>query len=315
MPADENTSTRELTGEEAALYDRQIRLWGLEAQRKLASSHILLAGAACSPLGQEIAKNVVLAGVARLAMCSPTGTSPSPAFLGADMSTMATSLREMNPHVNIAVLDSILPHVKEFSIVCALGMSRADEVKIAKACRKNDIAFVAGRCAGSVGWFFTDYGNCYKYQKKVRGATKGVDGEYPYVTQDEEVVFCGYEDAIAAPWGKETRRSEFGWHAASTLLEFENLHGRLPSGEEDVGPLKKLYGKLCSEKKCANSKVELIEEVGRTSQFSLPPVAAIVGGMWGRELIKFVSRKDEPINNFFFFNAGTSAGSVEHVGP
>jgi hypothetical protein len=46
---------------EAELYDRQIRLWGATAQKRLQSSSILVFG--MNALGAEIAKNAVLAGV------------------------------------------------------------------------------------------------------------------------------------------------------------------------------------------------------------------------------------------------------------
>ena len=52
----------ELTEEDARRYDRQIRLWGVSAQRRLASSTVLLIH--CSPLTVEIAKNLALAGCA-----------------------------------------------------------------------------------------------------------------------------------------------------------------------------------------------------------------------------------------------------------
>lgn len=51
----------ELSAEEAAKYDRQIRLWGVEAQKRMRSSKVLIAG--MSALGAEIAKNITLAGV------------------------------------------------------------------------------------------------------------------------------------------------------------------------------------------------------------------------------------------------------------
>lgn len=314
MPEETASGTRELTGEEAALYDRQIRLWGLEAQRRLASSHILIAGAACSPLGHEVAKNVVLAGIARLGLCG-AGAPSSPAFLGADVAATAESLREMNPHVEISVVDAIVPHVGDYSVVCTLSLPREEELRVSRACREKGVAFMAGRCAGSAGWFFADLGKSYCYQQKKMSDQKDQGGEFVYVTKDGEDTFCSYEEAVAAPWGRETRRSEFGWHVASTLLEFESANGRLPKNDEgDMQALGDLYAKLSADKKCARSNRELIVEVGKTSQFSLPPIAAIVGGMWGRELVKFVSRKDPPINNFFFFNAESSAGSVERIG-
>lgn len=46
---------------EAAVYDRQMRLWGVEAQKRLQSSCVLISG--LSALGSELAKNLVLSGM------------------------------------------------------------------------------------------------------------------------------------------------------------------------------------------------------------------------------------------------------------
>nr|CDS28454.1 SUMO activating enzyme subunit 1 [Hymenolepis microstoma] len=56
-----------LSEDEAALYDRQIRLWGLEAQARLMKMKILLIG--LSPISGEIIKNIVLSGVNTLVLC------------------------------------------------------------------------------------------------------------------------------------------------------------------------------------------------------------------------------------------------------
>mmetsp|Transcript_2247 Transcript_2247/g.9053 ORF Transcript_2247/g.9053 Transcript_2247/m.9053 type:complete len:97 (+) Transcript_2247:1024-1314(+) len=50
-----------LTEEQAAVYDRQLRVWGVEAQRRLGASRILVAG--LTGLAAEACKNVALAGV------------------------------------------------------------------------------------------------------------------------------------------------------------------------------------------------------------------------------------------------------------
>lgn len=50
-----------ITEDEAALYDRQIRLWGLDAQKRLRGAAVLLIG--LGGVGAEIAKNVILSGV------------------------------------------------------------------------------------------------------------------------------------------------------------------------------------------------------------------------------------------------------------
>ena len=47
---------------------------------------------------------------------------------------------------------------------------------------------------------------------------------------------------------------------------------------------------------------------------ALPAVNAICGGVLANELLKAVSHKGEPVNNFFFFALSDSAGIVQRVG-
>ena len=58
------TTNQSLSADEIALYDRQIRLWGAQAQARIRSAHILLVS--LRALGTEIAKNLVLAGISSL---------------------------------------------------------------------------------------------------------------------------------------------------------------------------------------------------------------------------------------------------------
>lgn len=54
-------TTEELSADEIALYDRQLRLWGIEAQNRMRKANVLLIN--IRALGNEIAKNLVLAGI------------------------------------------------------------------------------------------------------------------------------------------------------------------------------------------------------------------------------------------------------------
>src|SRR2546423_11923810 len=57
---DLNGGNQSISADEIALYDRQIRLWGVKAQERLRSAKILLIG--MKARANEIAKNLVLAG-------------------------------------------------------------------------------------------------------------------------------------------------------------------------------------------------------------------------------------------------------------
>ena len=51
----------DFTEKEAEIYDRQIRLWGVEAQQRLRSARVYICG--LSGVGAEVCKNLVLAGI------------------------------------------------------------------------------------------------------------------------------------------------------------------------------------------------------------------------------------------------------------
>ena len=62
-------AAEELSADEIALYDRQLRLWGIEAQNRMRKANILLI--TITALGNEIAKNLVLAGIGSLTVLDP----------------------------------------------------------------------------------------------------------------------------------------------------------------------------------------------------------------------------------------------------
>ncbi|SPO22612.1 related to AOS1 - Smt3p activating protein [Ustilago trichophora] len=65
-----NDNKGAVTEDEAALYDRQIRLWGLEAQNRLRTAHILIVG--WNGIATETIKNTVLSGIGSITILDPT---------------------------------------------------------------------------------------------------------------------------------------------------------------------------------------------------------------------------------------------------
>lgn len=315
---------RELTGEEQALYDRQIRLWGAEAQRRLSSARVLIVGAVTSALAQEVAKNVVLAGVARVVIVGTVEVGSSRGFLGATLDEVAQALRAMNPLVEVMTSDDAHAAVAGSNVVCSFGSTIATDLALGAACREHSVPFFSGRTAGPVGWLFLDLGSQYEFAPIAPATTSAKPdttkepakeaAKEPVQPASQTVSYIPLLDALDAPWGGEVRSSEFGWHAAYCLLKFEAEHERLPGARDgDDTILCGLYERLQKEKKSTRSNSDLLADLARCAYVSLPSVAAIVGGVWGREVVKVLSRREEPLNNFFFYNARTSAGSVETI--
>ena len=98
----------QLTDKEVELYDRQIRLWGVEAQQRMRSSRVLVVG--LGALGAEVVKNLVLAGMnvtihdAKAVDDADLGIQFFLSLADVGSSRAAASLpriREMNVHVTV----------------------------------------------------------------------------------------------------------------------------------------------------------------------------------------------------------------------
>ncbi|KAG6385952.1 hypothetical protein SASPL_154835 [Salvia splendens] len=104
----------ELTEQETALYDRQIRVWGADAQRRLSKSHILVSGLKGSVI--EFCKNIVLAGVGSVTLnddrlvteelLTANFLVPSDrnVYTGKSLAELCSdSLKDFNPMVRVSV--------------------------------------------------------------------------------------------------------------------------------------------------------------------------------------------------------------------
>ena len=60
--------------------------------------------------------------------------------------------------------------------------------------------------------------------------------------------------------------------------------------------------------------MSIFRNIGKITKADVAPVCAIVGGIWGQEILKVISKKDEPICNYFFYEGSTGKGSVRKIG-
>ncbi|RXG51214.1 SUMO-activating enzyme subunit 1 [Armadillidium vulgare] len=93
------------------------------------------------------------------------------------------------------------------------------------------------------------------------------------------------------------------------LHEFSFLHKRRPDpsrSEEDEIELLTIKNSLLDKLSVPQENSQRFCEVS--------PICAVVGGVLGQEIIKAVSGKDAPLNNFFFFSPDDGAGVVENLG-
>ena len=158
-----------MSADEIALYDRQIRLWGVQAQEKIRMANILLIG--LKGLGTEVAKNLVLAGVGTLTILEHEAVTEddlgsqffvSQEQVGQNRAEAAMAeLQKMNPRVNLFVDTDVVftkfpEYFSTFGITIATGLPFDAAQSINVWCRSFGCKFYATETHGMFGYVFSD---------------------------------------------------------------------------------------------------------------------------------------------------------------
>ena len=309
-----------LTVQESEIYDRQIRLWGIEAQQRLQSSRVLMAGR-FSATSAEISKNLVLAGFSATIMDSGLTTAED---LGANFLFNESSvgknraesaherLQELNPMVKVTTstqpttsITSEFINVEKYNVVVLSGpVSMSEMIRINQECRQtnSDCAFFYVDMFGFLGVGFSDLGPNFSYRSG--SVEAGNEKLIP-------VKFSTIETTLGTPWSELSSR-RFGtppiYYAWDCLLQHKEL-------EQEEAPAIQAFGVELSQKegdvdgKLLDNKVLdiMMNCYGR----DVGAACAIMGGLMGQEIVKSIARKSKPLQNVFVLD---SFGQVSRGG-
>lgn len=302
----------EITDDEAALYDRQIRLWGVDAQRSLRAANVFVKR--CGPLGAEVCKNIVLSGVNSLTILdtriveekhSATNflirTNTGKSFA----ETCVPNLQILNPLVKVDYVTEDLTEetIKQYSVVCITDGSKTEYEETNKLCRTHGAMFLATNTWGMTGFMFQDCGEKYKYiaekPKIARGkASEKQDTKRRKVEEDNSE----YEERVAhfTQYSNVAPLSSLKFSSPAVLITHGILNKVADLAEHCKTMCQKIGGK------------EVPEELIRNVSGELVPICAIIGGIVSQEIIKIVSKKDDPIVNSLYFDGLSGAGIIEN---
>jgi len=306
-----------LTADEAKLYDRQIRLWGVEAQRRMRDSKVLLVG--FRSLNAEVCKNLVLAGINHVSIMDNQTVELQdlgahiflePQHIGKNRAEAAlANIATLNPAAHLVAIEGTPASksddfFKQFSVICATGCDLVDLYHLNKTCRENSNFFFAADTFGQMGYFFSDL-KTYSYLKKVEGEADEV------VTTN----FTSFEDAMAVKDWSKMKRTPLVYFGMFFLYHFKRQENRLPQphNPEDQSKLDTLIDTILSEHNVDKSFInqEFRVSLANNAVAEVSPVCAILGGILGQEIIKVISGKEEALNNLFFFNPITGRNPGE----
>ncbi|PSK41551.1 hypothetical protein C7M61_001236 [Candidozyma pseudohaemuli] len=161
----------QLSADEIALYDRQIRLWGTDTQLRLRSARVLVVN--LGGIGSETVKNLVLGGLNTIEILDGSVVKEedfaAQFFLPNDDSIVGQQklplvlpkIQELNPRVNLLInttnpKDVPLDYYKNFDLVVATELTKPQLFAINQITREHRIPlYVAGE-HGMFGYIFSD---------------------------------------------------------------------------------------------------------------------------------------------------------------
>ncbi|KAI0835569.1 hypothetical protein F5Y06DRAFT_121936 [Hypoxylon sp. FL0890] len=158
-----------LSADDIALYDRQLRLWGMEAQQKIQSANIVII--TMKALANEIAKNLVLAGIGSLTVVDDQIVTE--ADLGAQFFLTEEDIGKSRAEASVSRIQKLNPRVKviadsesimtkgasffgNFDIIIATDLSPTLLAFINTATRLHNRQFYAAGTYGFYGYIFCD---------------------------------------------------------------------------------------------------------------------------------------------------------------
>ncbi|KAG6850062.1 hypothetical protein H0H93_001612 [Arthromyces matolae] len=325
----------QLTEEEASRYDRQMRLWGLEAQQRMRNATILvlrLKGTAT-----EAIKNMVLAGIGKLVIVDGekvTEEDLGAGFLFRDedvgknrVDAAKSRIESLNPLVTVETISnaSILAGeqfedlIRAVDVVCVTDWDRDDLIRINAVCRRNKKPFYAGGTYGLLGYIFCDLLD-HEFISPDRSAPK----DAPKSVKRTEI-YSPLDIALRHRWSTLTRRQTKEVNPAVVfsilaIWQYQSLHsGELPDNLSAATELQSIANSLISEAEVnkqflTQAPETVLNAIANTAVHEFSPVCAIVGGMLAQDLLKALAAREPPIANFFVFDGNTGAGTVTRMG-
>ncbi|KAI9225805.1 MAG: hypothetical protein DHS80DRAFT_25833 [Piptocephalis tieghemiana] len=318
-----------ITEDEAALYDRQIRLWGVDAQTRLRNARVLVIGSGA--LANETCKNLVLAGVGSLTIWDKAVVQPQDlgahfylreADIGKERgASMLPALQQLNSRVHLSfkaidLAEEADANLLEFELILLIDASFPQMIRLDRLCRQHSIHLLMSSAPGLYGFIFVDLG---KYSYFIERTIQ--DGSGEKVKESLTTEYASLEDSLSRSWSglslRELRKKISPlWSSYLVIWRFQEQHGSLPS-TEDLPALRQIRRDI--SKDLSIPEAFMAEQVLQDLVWGLgteyTPTCAIVGGILAQESIKVITHKELPVDNFFLYNARDGSGLVHRIEP
>ncbi|EEB09807.1 SUMO E1-like activator enzyme Rad31 [Schizosaccharomyces japonicus yFS275] len=299
-----------MEADEVALYDRQIRLWGFSAQEAIKRARVLLL--TVSPLANEIAKNIVLAGVGELCFQDEnlvTDEDVATQFL-LDKSDIgcgrahaaAKKIASYNPLVKVTVNEKSAStlsqdELAEYSVIIATQLPLQTVLTVNDMSHKAAVPFYFVSVFGMYGFAFTDLRKHTFIIERTQENKKVQEEKSVRQKPLSEAILCVIGDKISKR--KAARISP----CLPALLA--KLKSPCAGTEAIVNEAIRLH--LEPDKLFPNT---FFERFMRNCEFEWAPIASVVGGIISQDALNVLGNREYPMDNIWIYDGETGSGPI-----
>lgn len=336
--SDTNNTHKTLTKDEIELYDRQIRLWGLDAQQKISNSNFLLIN--LGSIGQEIAKNLCISGIGNLTILDNHSINEddlsSQFFISKDdlnknrLDVVGKKLNDLNPRVNITLNNNtdFLFTLNEksfwskFNVIIATEITTFDNIKfINDWSRSLNIPFYLTNSLGLSTFCFIDLVQFNSNDKKLKSSiptklgrisknkeiinvkieTDDDDKQYEYITTSHS--YTSFPDLLDNLSFKHLHRRQLKKMSPLVPITLALLSS---NNSENISfdELKQKSIEICEKSGISKTILtdESINKMISQKNIEFTPVSSIIGGAIAQDVINILGKRQGPLNNFLVFD-------------
>lgn len=328
----------QLSEDEIALYDRQIRLWGMAAQARMRSARVLLIN--LGSIGTEITKNVVLSGLGSLTILDShkvTEEDLSNQFFVSDsdvgsyrLDAARDRVLEMNPRVEITLDTDVfgskeMSYFSGFDLVLGTQMTREEMIRLNSITRHYGIPLYMAGCNGLFAYIFVDLIQFDAEEKKLKSSKATSLGKASANTEIVGVENQEHEEDDTKSYEIITTRNYY--KTFEDTLKTASLDGKLNRRQlkrlssavpltlalfscgkpQNSFELKREALSVCRQLQVPETVVNdsYVEQFFVQAGVEFTPVAAIIGGAVAQDLINMLGKRQAPLNNFVVFDGIT----------
>lgn len=322
------------------LYSRQLYVIGHEAMVKMMSTKVLIIG--MDGLGQEIAKNICLAGIRYVSIYDKEAVTPRSMCSGYYFSKSSLGqqrdfavferLKSLNKYVEIQVAESI--QLENYDIVVSVNQSLEDNLSLNDVCHAKGIKFVMSNASGLFTQLFCDFQLHTCIDRDGEPASTGVvnditpegvltlvEGAHHSLETGDCVKIDNIVYKVAVMNRSQFKLEGYSCDKLKVGGDYEQV--KMPSTIEFVSLRESLespkimdFEFSCVKKPRAlhdlfvygeirndfEKKDVLEAQFNKTRGCLITPVCSVIGGFAAQEVIKAASSKFVPIQQFYYFD-------------